>query len=117
MKNSALKHYHYSYIGAIFFMLTGSLAICFYKFLPASLIDVVYKGEGFEVKTTSIGVFFIIVGLVMFIFSLFEHRNHQNRETEKEDYKFLLSKYRQLLDYHNNSGTSISVTKEEEVGK
>lgn len=108
-----MKHYHYSYLGSLFFVISGSMAVCFYKLLPANIVDVVYKGEGIEIKTTSIGVFFIVVGLILFVFSLFEHRHEQNRESEKADYKFLISKYRQLLDYHNNSGTSISVTKEE----
>jgi len=104
-----MKYYQYSYRGALFFIAIGVIGICFYRFLPPNLIEVTYKGEGFEVKTTSIGVFFIIVGVLFFIFSLIEHRKEYIKDKEQRRYNGLLSQYKELLTY---SGTSI--TKKEE---
>lgn len=109
-----MRHYHYSYLSSAFFIISGTASICFYKILPTSLVDVAYRGQGFEIKTTSVGVFFIIVGLLLFIFGLLEHRKESTKDKEAKGYDYLISKYQQLLDYHISSGTSISVTKEEE---
>jgi hypothetical protein len=59
-----VKHYHYSDLGVVFFIISGTMGICFYKALSTSLVDITYSGHGFAIKTTSTGIFFIIAGLL-----------------------------------------------------